>query len=112
MTYAQTTPPTTEADISVGTRSATTAAGEPPAITTVTEPDTAVDAGSALIDGYHILFSAAAAALPLRPATIIRRWIDAIHLVGAALHRPPARRHPGRLNYIEHARMAREMDRL
>jgi hypothetical protein len=53
------------------------------------------------------------AALPLRPATITRRLIDAIRVIGAALHRPPAHRHyPGRKNYIEFARMAREMSRL
>jgi hypothetical protein len=104
---------TTDAGISAERRSATTAAGEPPTMTTVTERDTATDAGSQLIDGYHILFSVAAAALPLRPATITRRLIDAIRVVGATLHLPPARRHySGRQNYIERARMAREMSRL
>jgi hypothetical protein len=37
----------------------------------------------------------------------------AIRGVGAALYRPPARRHhPQRINYFEQSRMAREMDRL
>jgi hypothetical protein len=100
MTYTQTTP-------------TTTAAGEPPTMISVTERDTATDAGPQLIDGYHILFSAAVAALPLRPATITRRMIDAIRIVGATLHRPPARRHyPRRQSYFEHGRMAREMCRL
>jgi hypothetical protein len=113
MTYTQTTPTTTGADISVERRSATTAAGELPTMISVTERHTATDAEPQLIDGYHILFSAAAAALPLRPATITRRLIDAIRVIGAALHRPPAHRHyPGRQNYIEFARMAREMSRL
>lgn len=112
MTYTQIAQATTDADISAERRSATTAAGEPPTMTSVTERDTATDAGPQLIDGYHILFSAAAA-LPLRPATITRRLIDAIRVVGATLHLPPARRpYPGRQNYIEHARMAREMCRL
>jgi hypothetical protein len=92
MTYTQTTPVRMDADTS----------------------DTATDAGSQLTDGYHtVMFSTAAAAVPLRPATITRRLIDAIRVVGATLHRPPARRHyPGRQRFVESARMAREMRRL
>ena len=38
---------------------------------------------------------------------------DAIRVVGAALHRPPARRHyPPRSSYLELSRMARELDPL
>jgi hypothetical protein len=114
MTSTQTMPTTTDADVLVERRSATTTPGEPSTMTTVTEPDTATDAGSQLTDGYHMVtLSTAAAAVPLRPATITRRLIDAIRVVGATLHRPPAGRHyPGRQSYLEHARMAREMCRL
>jgi hypothetical protein len=65
-----------------------------------------------LITTQEVVFSTAAALSP-RPASISRRLIDAIQVVGAALHRPPARRHyPERISYLEHSRMAREMDRL
>jgi hypothetical protein len=65
-----------------------------------------------LITQQEVVFSAAAA-MSSRPASISRRLIDAIRVVGAALHRPPARRrHPQRSSYLEEPRMAREMDRL
>jgi hypothetical protein len=64
------------------------------------------------ITQQEVVFSTAAA-LPSRRATRSRRLIDAIRVVGAALHRPPARRHyPQRSGYLELSRMAREMDRL
>jgi hypothetical protein len=64
------------------------------------------------ITEQQVVFSTAAAR-SLRPASISRRLIDAIRVVGAALHRPPAQRHhPQRSSYLESARMAREMDRL
>ena len=64
------------------------------------------------ITEQQVLFSTAAAR-SLRPASISRRLIDAIRVVGAALHRPPARRHYlSRSSYLEMSRMAREMDRL
>ena len=64
------------------------------------------------ITEQQVLFSTAAAR-SLRPASISRRLIDAIRVVGAALHRPPARRHhPQHSSYLEMSRMAREMDRL
>ena len=65
-----------------------------------------------LITPQQVVFSTAAATSP-RPGSISRRLIDAIQVVGAALHRPPARRHyPQHTSYLEHSRMAREMDRL
>jgi hypothetical protein len=65
-----------------------------------------------LITPQEVLLSTAAA-MSSRPAPISRRLIDAIRGVGAALQLPPARRHyPSRLSYLEHSRMAREMDRL
>jgi hypothetical protein len=65
-----------------------------------------------LITPREVVFSTAAAR-SLRPASISRRLIDAIRVVGAALHRPPARRqYPQRSSYLEMSRMAREMDRL
>ena len=64
-----------------------------------------------LITPQEVVFSTAAALS--RPASISRRVIDAIRVVGAASHRPPARRHyPPRFSCFEDARMAREMDRL
>ena len=54
-----------------------------------------------------------AAATSSRPASISRRLIEAIRVVSAALHRPPARRrHYPQRSYFEQSRMAREMDRL
>ena len=65
-----------------------------------------------LITAQEVVFSTAAA-MSSRPASVSRRLIDAIRGVGAALHRPPARRHyPQRNSYLEQSRMAREMDRL
>jgi hypothetical protein len=61
------------------------------------------------LDAYQI---STAAALSSRPATISRRMINGIRIVGAALYRPPGRRHyPLRSSYLELSRMAREMDR-
>ncbi len=65
-----------------------------------------------LITEQEVSFSTAAA-VPVRPASIFRRLIDAIRVVGAALHRPPARRHQlFDSSFLESSRMAREMDRL
>jgi hypothetical protein len=91
--------------------------------TSAATPDIIQDAGPILMkDGMshapvfitqqEVVFSTAAA-LSSRRATISRRLIDAIRVVGAALHRPSARRHhPQRSGYLELSRMAREMDRL
>jgi hypothetical protein len=43
---------------------------------------------SAFISQQQVVFSTAAAVSP-RPASISRRLVDAIRVVGAALHRPP-----------------------
>jgi hypothetical protein len=65
-----------------------------------------------LITELEVLFSTAAARSS-RPASISGRVITAIRVVGAASHRPPARRHHlPRSSYLEQSRMAREMDRL
>ena len=45
------------------------------------------------------MFSTAAATSP-RPASIPRRLIDAIRVVGAALHRPPRPHYPQRSSYL------------
>jgi hypothetical protein len=64
------------------------------------------------ITQQQVVFSTAATTSS-RPASISRRMIDAIRVVGAALHRPRARRHyPQHSHYLEWSRMAREMDRL
>jgi hypothetical protein len=66
----------------------------------------------AFVTAQEVAFSTAAALSP-RPATISRRMINGIRIVGAALYRPPARRrYPLRNSYLEQPRMAREMDRL
>ena len=63
------------------------------------------------ITEQEVVFSTAAV-LPPRPASISRRLVDAIRGVGGALRPPPPKRHyPQRLSYLEHSRMAREMDR-
>jgi hypothetical protein len=65
-----------------------------------------------LITAQEVVLSTAAATSS-RPATISRRLLGAIRGVGAARHRPPARRHyPSRFSFFEDSRMAREMDRL
>lgn len=65
-----------------------------------------------LISEQEVRFSTAAA-VPLRPSKITHRLIEAIRVVSAALHPPPARLHyPQRFSYLERALMAREMDRL
>src|SRR5262249_36741892 len=54
-----------------------------------------------LITQQEVVFSTAAAMLP-RSATISRRLIDWIRVVGAASRRPPTRRHyPQRSSYLE-----------
>src|SRR6202011_941014 len=62
-----------------------------------------------LVTEQEVMFSTAAAAVPLRPTTITRRLTDAIRVVGSPLYRPPARRH---YSYLDRARIAREMYRL
>jgi hypothetical protein len=95
-------------------QSAPTSAATPDVIEDV-EPTLVTDGMShapAFITVQEVAFSTAAA-VSSRPATISRRVINAIRVVGAALHRPPARRHyPPRSSYLEQSRMAREMDRL
>lgn len=64
------------------------------------------------ITPQEVVFSTAAA-ISSRPASLSRRLFDAIRVVGAALYRPPARRHyPQRFSWFEESLMAREMDRL
>ena len=65
-----------------------------------------------LISEQEVRFSTAAA-VPLRPAKITHRLIEAIRVASAALRPPPARRHhPQRFPSLERALMAREMYRL
>ena len=90
--------------------------------TSAATPDVIQDAESTLVkDGIsdapvliteqEVVFSTAVA-LSSRPASTSRRLIDAIRVVGTALHRPHARRHhPPRFSCFEESRMARETDR-
>lgn len=78
------------------------------------EPTVATDATSqapVFITEQEVVFSTKAALS--RPPSVARRLIDAVRVVGAALQPPPPKKHlPQRSSYLEHARMAREMDRL
>jgi hypothetical protein len=89
--------------------------------TSAATPDVIQDAEPTLVkDGVshapvfitqqEVVFSTAA--ISSRPTSISRRLIDAIRGVGGALRPPPPKRHyPQRSSYLEHSRMAREMDR-
>jgi hypothetical protein len=94
-------------------QSPTTSAATPDAIEDA-EPTMVKDQTSpapVLITAQEVVLSTAAALS--RPPSISRRLLGAIGVVGAARHRPPARRHyPSRFSYLEDSRMAREMDRL
>ena len=73
---------------------ATTSAETPDAIQDA-EPTLVKDETSnapVFITQQEVVFSTAAATSS-RPASIFRRLTDAIRVVGAAQHRPPARRH-------------------
>ena len=96
-------------------QSPSTSAATPDVIIQDAEPTVVKDGMShapVFITQQQVVFSTAAATSS-RPASISRRLIEAIRVVGAASHRPPARRHcPQRSSYLELSRMAREMDRL
>jgi hypothetical protein len=74
-----------------------------------------------VITEQQVLF-ATAAALPLQPAKTSRRWVEAVRAIGAGLRaavvtssnetRPKRQHYPARNEYLEDARMAREMFRL
>jgi hypothetical protein len=74
-----------------------------------------------LITERQVMF-ATAAAVPLQPAKIGRRWIEAVRALGAGLRaavvtssndaRPNPQHGPARNDYLEDSRMAREMFRL
>ncbi len=71
-----------------------------------------------LITEQQVMF-ATAAAVPLQPAKIGRRWIEVVRGVGAGLRaavvtssneaRPKRPHHPARNDFLEDSRMAREM---
>jgi hypothetical protein len=71
-----------------------------------------------LLTEQQVLF-ATAAAVPLKPAKIGRRWIGAVCAIGAGLRaavvtssneaRPKRQHYPARNDYLEDSRMAREM---
>ena len=96
-------------------QSAPTSAATPDVIQDV-ERTLVTDAMShapAFISQQAVVFSTAAARSSRRPATISRRVIDTIRVVGAPPRRPPARpHHARRRSHLEHSRMSREMDRL
>ena len=87
---------------------------EQPKVIQDAEPTVVADAKShapVVITEQQVKFSTAAALS--RPPSFKRRLFDAIRGVGAALQPPPPKRHlPQRSSYLEHSRMAREMDRL
>jgi hypothetical protein len=91
----------------------------PPAVTE--QPAHVVEATPrtpVLITEQQVLF-ATAAAVPLQPTKIGRRWIATLRAIGASLTstasnegRPTPRHYPPRSDYLEDSRMAREMLRL
>jgi hypothetical protein len=95
-------------------QSSTTSAATPDVIQNV-EPTAVEDATSqtpVLITEQEVVFSTAVA-LSSRPASKSRRLFDAIRAAGAAFRLPPPKQHlPQSNGYLEHARMAREMERL
>ena len=95
-------------------QSPSTSAATPDVIIQDAEP-TLVKGGMShapvFITPQQVVFSTAAATSS-RPASISRRLIDAIRVVGAALYRPRRRHYPSRSSYLDRSRMAREMDRL
>jgi hypothetical protein len=95
-------------------QSPTTSAATPEVIDDA-EPPLVQDESSdapVLITAQEVVFSTAAAGSS-RPASISRRVIEAIRGVGVASQPRPAPRHyPPRNSFLEHSRMAREMDRL
>jgi hypothetical protein len=95
-------------------QSSTTSAATPDVIQDV-EPTSVkggVSPAPVLITEQEVVFSTAAA-LSSRPASKSRRLIDAMRGAVAALRLPPPKQHlPQSNRYLEHSRMAREMDRL
>ena len=95
-------------------QSSTTSAATPDVIQDV-EPTSVKDEMSqppVLITEQEVAFSTAVALAP-RPPSKSRRLIDAIRTAGAAFRLPPPKKHlPQSNRYLEHSRMAREMDRL
>jgi hypothetical protein len=69
-------------------------------------------AAPVVITEQEVLFGTRAALSP-RVASLPRRLIDAIRAATTSLQLPPAGRHYRTdLGYLEHSRMAREMERL
>jgi hypothetical protein len=74
-----------------------------------------------LITEQQVLF-ATAAAMPLHPARLSRRWTESAQAAGASLRaafvtssngvQPKRRQYPSRNGFLEDSRMAREMPRL
>lgn len=87
---------------------------EKPKVVEDTEPSVVQEAKAqppVFMTEQEVVLSTAAALS--RPPSISRRLFNAIRVVGAALQPPPPKKHlPQRSSYLEHARMAREMDRL
>ena len=75
-----------------------------------------------IITEREVLLSTAAAAVPLEQPKTAHRFTDATHVLSTALRgmfltstadaRPARRHYPSRLEFLEHAAMSREMDRL
>ena len=74
-----------------------------------------------LITEQQVMF-ATAAAVPLQPAKIGRRWFEAVRAIGTGVRaavvtssteaRPKRQHYPARNDYLEDSRMTREMFRL
>jgi hypothetical protein len=74
-----------------------------------------------LITEQQVLF-ATAAAVPVKPVRIGRRWVESVRAIAASLRatvvtssnepRPKRRHYPARNDFLDDSRMAREMFRL
>jgi len=81
----------------------------------------AVQRTPVLITEQQVLF-ATAAAVPVQPVRIGRRWVESVRAIAASLRatvvtssnepRPKRRHYPARNDFLDDSRMAREMFRL
>jgi hypothetical protein len=91
---------------------ATTASTITPDAAQQQPPKTGTPAAPVLITEQEVLFGTRVATSAGR-LSFSRRVIDAVRGATHALHLPPPHEHyPADLGYLEHSRMAREMDRL
>ena len=80
--------------------------------TTETKPEVSAAPAPVLITEQEVVFGTRVAVSP-RKASMSRRLFEAVRGAANSLHLPPPHQHyPTNTGYLEHSRMAREMDRL